>query len=131
VIVQSSSPDNSLVELLLWQDAVHEAGAKSITSVIPYYAYARQDRAFQPGESVSSRAVAKAIAAGCDRAVTVDIHKRTILDFFGGKAHGVSAVPQIAAQLAEWGVDAVLAPDKGARERATAIAQLIDVPSDH
>lgn len=131
IIVQSTAPDASLVELLLWQDAVHEAGAKSTTAVIPYYAYARQDRSFQHGESVSSRAVAKAIAAGCDQAVTVDIHKRTILDFFGGKAHGVSAVPQIAAELARWGVDAVLAPDKGALERAAAAADLIDVPVDH
>ncbi|HUR26473.1 MAG TPA: ribose-phosphate diphosphokinase [Candidatus Thermoplasmatota archaeon] len=131
VIVQSTSPDASLVELLLWQDAVHEAGAKSATAVIPYYAYARQDRSFQPGESVSSRAVARAIAAGCDQAVTVDIHKRTILDFFGGKATGVTAIPQIAAQLAAWGVDAVLAPDKGARDRAAAAADLIDVPVDH
>jgi ribose-phosphate pyrophosphokinase len=131
IIVQSTAPDASLVELLLWQDAVHEAGAKSITSVIPYYAYARQDRSFQSGEAVSSRAVAKAIGAGTDRIVTVDIHKRTILDFFGGKAHGVTAVPQLAAKLGEWGVDAVLAPDKGARERAAAAADLIDVPIDH
>ncbi|MEA3136931.1 MAG: ribose-phosphate pyrophosphokinae [Thermoplasmata archaeon] len=131
IIVQSTAPDASLVELLLWQDAVHEAGAKSVTAVIPYYSYARQDRSFQAGESVSSRAVAKAIAAGCDQAVTVDIHKRTILDFFGGKAHGVTAIPQLAAELSAWGVDAVLAPDKGARERAAAAADLIDVPVDH
>jgi ribose-phosphate pyrophosphokinase len=131
VVVQSTAPDNNLVELLLWQDAVHEAGAKSITTVIPYYAYARQDRVFQAGEGVSSRAVAKAIGAGTDRIVTVDIHKRTILDFFGGKGHGVTAIPQLAAQLKQWGVDAVLAPDKGARERAAAAAEIIDVPVDH
>lgn len=131
VVVQSTSPDASLVELLLLLDAAKEAGARSITAVIPYFAYARQDRTFNPGEAVSSRAVSKAIAAGCDRAVTVDIHKRTILDFFGGKAHGVTAVPQLAARLAEWKVDAVLAPDKGARERAAQAADLIDVPVDH
>jgi ribose-phosphate pyrophosphokinase len=131
ILVQSTAPDTSLVELLLWQDAVHEAGAKSVTTVIPYYAYARQDRAFNPGEAVSSRAVARAIAAGCDQAVTVDIHKPTILDFFGKKGHGVTAVPQLAAELAKWGVDAVLAPDKGARDRAQVAADLIDVPVDH
>src|ERR1051326_8193902 len=112
VIVQSTAPDASLVELLLWQDAVHEAGAKSLTTVIPYYAYARQDRSFQAGEAVSTRAGAQGICARTHRIVTVDIHKRTILDFFGGKAHGVTAIPQLAAQLAAWGVDAVLAPDK-------------------
>ena len=131
ILVQSTAPDANLVELLLWQDAAHEAGARSVTAVIPYYAYARQDRTFQPGEAVSSRAVARAIAAGCDQVVTVDIHKRTILDFFGGKAKDVSAIPQIAAELSKWGVDAVLAPDKGARDRAAAAAELIDVPVDH
>jgi ribose-phosphate pyrophosphokinase len=131
VLVQSTAPDTSFVELLLMQDAAKEAGARSITTVIPYFAYARQDRVFNWGESVSSRAVSRAIAAGCDKAVTVDIHKRTILDFFGGKAHGVSAVPQLAAELGKWGVDAILAPDKGARERAAAAADLIDVPVDH
>src|SRR5688572_22680893 len=131
VLVQSTSPDAGFVELLLLQDAAKEAGARSITTVIPYFAYARQDRAFNWGEAVSSRAVSRAIAAGCDRAVTVDIHKRTILDFFGGKAHGVTAVPQLAAKLGEWGVDAVLAPDKGARDRAAQAAALIDVPVDH
>lgn len=131
VVVQSTAPDASFVELLLLQDAAKEAGARSITTVIPYFAYARQDRAFNWGEAVSSRAVSRAIAAGCDRAVTVDIHKRTILDFFGGKAHGVTAVPQLAEELARWGVDAVLAPDKGARDRAAQAAGLIDVPVDH
>ena len=131
IVCQSTAPDSSLVELLLWQDAVREAGARSITAVIPYYSYARQDRVFQPGEAVSSRAVAKAISAGCDQVVTVDIHKSTILDFFGKKGHGVSAVPQLAAELAKWGVDAVLAPDKGARDRAAVAAEIIDVPMDH
>lgn len=131
VVVQSTAPDQSLVELLLLLDAAKEAGAKSITAVVPYFAYARQDRAFNWGEAVSSRAVSRAIAAGCDQAVTVDIHKRTILDFFGGKGHGVTAVPQLAAQLRQWGVDAVLAPDKGARDRAAAVAGLVDVPVDH
>lgn len=131
VICQATAPDTNLVELLLWQDAAREAGAKSITSVIPYFGYARQDRAFQPGEAVSSRAVARAIGAGCDQVVTVDIHKHTILDFFGKKGHNVTAVPQLAAELAAWGVDAVLAPDKGARDRAAAAAEIIDVPVDH
>jgi ribose-phosphate pyrophosphokinase len=131
VVVQSTAPDASLVELLLLQDAAREAGAGGVTTVVPYFAYARQDRAFNAGEAVSSRAVARAIAAGCDRVVTVDLHKRAILDHLGGKGHAVTAVPQIAARLAEWGVDAVLAPDKGARDRAAQAAGLIGVPVDH
>lgn len=131
VVCQATAPDPSLVELLLWQDAAREAGARSVSTVIPYFGYSRQDRAFQPGEAVSARAVARAIAAGCDRVVVVDIHKEATLAFFGGKAQGVSAVPQIAAELKGWGVDAVLAPDKGARDRAGTAARLIGCPMDH
>jgi ribose-phosphate pyrophosphokinase len=131
VVVQSTAPDANLVELLLWQDAAWEAGARSVSTVVPYLGYARQDRAFQPGEAVSSRAAAKAIAAGTDRVLTIDPHKPEILHFFGGKGHAASAVPQLAHQLKAWGVDVVLAPDKGARDRAEEAARLIGAKADH
>jgi ribose-phosphate pyrophosphokinase len=131
LVAQSTAPDPNLVELLLWLDAAREAGARSVTAVIPYLGYARQDRVFQPGEAVSSRAVGRAIAAASDRVVTVDPHKEEILAFFGGKARSVTAVPQLAATLGSWGVDAILAPDKGARDRAAGAARLLKVPVDH
>jgi ribose-phosphate pyrophosphokinase len=80
---------------------------------------------------VSSRAAGQAIAAAADRVVTVDPHKLDVLRFMGGKATAVSAVPQVAAELGRWGVDAVLAPDKGALDRATEAAALLKVPVDH
>lgn len=131
VVTQSTAPDANLVELLLWLDAAREAGARTVAAAIPYLGYARQDRVFQPGEAVSSRAAARAIAAACDRVVTVDPHKEEILQFFGGKAASVSAVPMLAAQLGAWGVDAILAPDKGARDRAAVAAKRLKVPVDH
>lgn len=131
IICQSTSPDSNLVELLLLQDAARESGASRVTSVIPYFAYARQDRAFNPGEAVSARACARAIATGCDDVVLVDPHKLDILEFFGGKARAASAVPLLAKQLASWGVDTVLAPDKGARSRAEEAAGLIGARVDH
>ncbi len=131
VVAQSTAPDANLVELLLWLDAAREAGARTLTAAIPYLGYARQDRIFNPGEALSSRVAARAIAAACDRVVTVDPHKEEILGFFGGKAASVSAVPLLAAELGRWGVDAVLAPDKGARDRAAAAAKLLRVPADH
>ena len=131
LVVQSTAPDPNLVELLLWLDAVREAGARSVTAVVPYFGYARQDRVFESGEAVSSRAVARAIGPLCDRLITVDPHKEEILSFFGGKASSVSAVPQLAAELGRWGVQAILAPDKGARDRAGAAAKLLKVPMDH
>jgi ribose-phosphate pyrophosphokinase len=131
VIAQATAPDPNLVELLLWQDAAREAGASRVTTIIPYFGYSRQDRVFQPGEAVSARAVAKAISQGTDRVILVDLHKETTLGFFGGKAQSVSAIGQIAQQLRQWKVDAILAPDKGARDRAAAAAKIVGCPVDH
>lgn len=131
VVVQSTAPDANLVELLLWQDAAWEAGARSVTCVIPYLGYARQDRVFEPGEAVSSRATARAIAQGCDRVVTVDPHKMDVLAFFGGKAQATTAVPLLAQRLKALGIDTVLAPDRGARDRAEQAAHLIGARVDH
>lgn len=131
IVVQATAPDPNFVELLLWQDALREAGTRRITTVIPYLGYARQDRTFQPGEAVSARAAAVAVAASTDEILTVDPHKEESLAHFGGKARSVSAVPQLAAELSRWGVDIVLAPDKGARERAARAAKLIGARVDH
>lgn len=129
-IVQATAPDPNLVETLLLADAAREAGARSLTAVVPYLGYARQDRVFSPGEAVSSRATLKALASAFDRLVTVDPHKPDVLRFFGD-AHAATAVPQLAAELARWGVDAILAPDKGARDRAELAGRLVHVPVDH
>jgi ribose-phosphate pyrophosphokinase len=131
ILVQTTAPNNNLVELLLLQDAAKEAGAAKVTSVIPYYGYARQDQVFKSGEAVSSRAVARALATTADSVITVDPHKEEILDFFFQGAHSVSAIPQLCARLKEWGVDAVLAPDKGARNRAQRAAEILGVAFDH
>lgn len=50
VIIQNTYPDNNLVEMFLIQDTVRRMGAKYLTLVIPYFGYARQDRAFKYGE---------------------------------------------------------------------------------
>jgi ribose-phosphate pyrophosphokinase len=131
LLVQSTAPDANLVEHLLWQDAAREAGARTITSVVPYYGYARQDRVFEPGEALSSRAIGRALGFGCDGLVTVDLHKESVLQFLGGKGRAVSAVPQIAQALSGWGTDIVLAPDQGARSRAEQAAKLVGCRVDH
>lgn len=131
VCVQSTAPHDRIIELLLLQDAAHEAGAAQVTTVVPYFAYARQDQVFKPGEAVSARAIARALYSTANRLLIVDPHKDHILDFFDGVSQAVTAIPQICTQLQAWGVDAVLAPDKGARDRAQAAADILGVPFDH
>lgn len=131
VVVQSTTPNDNLLELLFLQDACHEAGARKVTTVVPYFAYARQDQCFRPGEGVSARAVARAIYPTANHLILVDPHKKHLLDFFPGVANAVTAVPQLCERLQQWGVEAVLAPDAGARDRAELAAEVLGVECDH
>lgn len=131
VLVQSTLPSHALIELLFLQEAAHDQGAEEITTVAPYYSYSRQDRVFREGEVVTAKAVAELIEQKADRFVTVDPHKEHILGFFGIEAHGVSAVPLLARHLEGLGVDTVLAPDKGALDRAEFAAKCLGAGFDH
>ena len=131
VIVQTTYPDHNLVELLLLQDAAKEAGAKKITVVIPYFGYARQDKKFKDGEPISAKAIAKLISLNADEAITVDPHKEYILDFFTIPAFSCSAVPEIARYLKKKNIDMLLAPDKGALERAKQASKIIGCDFDY
>jgi len=131
LIVHTAYPDPKIVELLLMQDAVHDAGAKKITVVLPYFGYSRQDKRFEEGEAISARAVAQHISMHADCVITVDPHKEHILKFFTVPAYSCSAVPTIAQYLKEKNINFVLAPDKGAKERAKEAATLIDCEYDY
>jgi len=131
VIVQTTYPDPNIIELFLLQNAAEEAGAKSITVVIPYYGYARQDTKFQNGESISAKALAGLISLNADKVITIDPHKEHILDFFSTSAYSCSAVPEIAKYLKQKNIDMVLAPDKGAVDRAKKASKIINCDFDY
>lgn len=76
-------PGDNLLELLILIDAAKRASAQRITAVIPYFAYARQDRKDQPRVAITARLVADLLeAAGADRVVTMDLHAPQIQGFF-------------------------------------------------
>jgi len=131
IIVQTTYPDANIVELLLIQDAVYEAGANKVTVVLPYFGYSRQDRKFEDGEPISARAIAEHISLHADCIVTVDPHKEHILDFFNVPAYSCSAGSEIAKYLKEKDIDFVLAPDKGAIERAQQVSDIIRCEYDY
>ncbi len=115
VVVASTVSSDAHVELLQLQDAAHEAGADEIVTVIPYMGYARQDEAFEPGEPISARAMARAVSTGTDRVVTVCPHEQSVLGFFDVPATGVDASAHLANPLPADLADPVfLAPDEGA-----------------
>jgi ribose-phosphate pyrophosphokinase len=131
LIVQTAYPDPKIVELLIMQDAVCEAGAKKISVILPYFGYSRQDKKFEEGEAISARAMAEHISIHADEVITVDPHKEHILDFFTTPTRSCSAVPALADYLKKKNIDLVLAPDKGARDRGEEAAKLIGCASDY
>jgi len=131
IIIQTTYPDPNIVELLLLQDAVKEAGAKKITVIIPYFGYSRQDKKFEEGEPISAKTIATLINLNADEVITIDPHKEHILDFFSIPAFSCSAVPELAKFLRNKDIDLVLAPDKGALDRAKQASTIIGCDFDY
>ena len=123
IVVASTVSDRAHVELLQLQDAVREAGATQVTTVIPYMGYARQDHAFAAGEPVSARAMARAISTGTDRVLTVNPHESAICDYFDVPATAVDAAHRLAGPLPDDLTNPLfVAPDEGAVDAAESVA---------
>ena len=115
VIVAATDSDEAWVELLQLQDAVREAGAERVTTVIPYMGYARQDESFGEGQPVSARAMARAISTGTDRVVLVNPHEPGVAGFYDVPVETVDAASVLADSLpAGLAEPLFLAPDAGA-----------------
>jgi ribose-phosphate pyrophosphokinase len=126
--------DERFVQLLLAVDAVKGAGATRLAVVVPYFAYARQDKRFLEGEPVSVGTLLKAVeAAGADALVVVDIHKPSSLDEWLTIPHrNVLPIKELVGYFRGKLLDpVVLAPDKGALHRAQLAAQLLGAECDY
>ncbi|HTY90336.1 MAG TPA: ribose-phosphate diphosphokinase [Methanocella sp.] len=112
VIIQSTFQASDLIFLLELIDACDEA--KSVTAVMPYFGYARQDKRFRPGEPITARALAKCIKA--DRVFTINIHDRSVLKYFPCPAVDLNAAPELGNYIdgMELRDTTILAPDDGA-----------------
>ena len=128
-IVQSTyNPvDQHMFQLLLASHQLSEAGAR-VTAVVPYLAYARQDKEFLPGEGVTLGVIAHLMRSmGVRRLVTVDIHSAEGLALFSFPTYSVSAIPSLVEYVkAELGLKdpVVMSPDFGGSKRTEAFAQL-------
>ena len=109
--------DSNLLQLAFMANAAKRNGATKVTAIVPYLAYARQDKMFLEGENVSIETIANMLkAAGIDQLVTVNIHAENALGKFPFPAKTVSAIPLLAAHFVKKGFTKAfaLAPDKGA-----------------
>jgi len=121
VIVQNTCPpqDVNLIRLLLLINTAKDLNAKSITAVVPYFAYARQMKRSRPGEAISVRTIIGLIEkAGADRFITVNIHNTSILNWFNIPVQNLSAIPLLASFFKARGLTGAFsfAPDDGALE---------------
>ncbi len=129
-IIQSTHPpqDTNLLRLLLMSKTAKRLGARSVVAVVPYLAYARQDKEFLEGEAVSVDVVIGLIeASGVDEFLTFDIHSMDILERFSIPAKSLSAIPALAEHVRTMGLSGALsvAPDEGAIGLAKAAAEVL------
>ena len=125
-IVQSTCKpvNDNLMELLVMIDAMRRASAGRITAVIPYSAYARQDRKAKSRDPIAAKLVAKRItAAGADRVLTMDLHAAQIQGFFDIPVDNLFGAPLFAKHYLDIygkGNDdiMVVSPDVGSTARA-------------
>lgn len=127
IVVQSTCrpQDNNLIELFLLLDAAKDLGAKRVTAVVPYLAYARQDKRFKPGEAVSIYTICKLIeSAGADHFLTVDVHEDGVLRRFSIPAYNLTAMSLLGQYLAKLGLKdpVILGADQGSLGRAKRVA---------
>ncbi len=129
-LVQSTFPPaDNIMELLLMVDAAKRASASSVTIVVPYFGYARQDRKDKPRVSIGAKVVANLFSAsGADRLMTCDLHAGQIQGFFDFPVDHLDGsalfVPYIKSLNLENLVFA--APDVGGVGRARAFAKIFE-----
>lgn len=134
-VIQSLSEvaDQHLVELCLFGSALHDLHARSITAVIPWLGYSKQDKAFRNGEAISAQLVAKFIeAAGFTGVVTCQLHSEQVIPYF--------TVPMLELQTHElllsrlqsdtgnMSTCVVVSPDKGGKTRSELFAKIAGLP---
>jgi len=131
IIQPTCSPVNdSVMELLIIADTLRRASAGSITAVVPYYGYARQDRKTAPRTPITSKLVADLIAAsGITRVVSVDLHAGQIQGFFNMPFDHLFAMPVMLDDYLRKNFDAsavCVSPDAGGVERVRAFAKRLN-----
>jgi ribose-phosphate pyrophosphokinase len=121
VIVGSVVDNDALVQLILLIDACEGSDNRL---VLPYMGYARQDKRFLPGEPISARAVAQVLNRGVLEIITVNIHEKEVLKYFGKPARNISLARDIGYYIKSLNLSnpLILAPDEGALTFAKHVA---------
>jgi ribose-phosphate pyrophosphokinase len=131
------SPNDFLMEYLLAADTLRDLGARSILGIIPYFAYARQDQRFKPGEAISCRTVADLLRlVGTSEIYTVDAHLhriRGLTEIFKIPTRELTAVPLLSTYIKEnfrLERPIVIGPDEESEQWARVTAEILGCDHD-
>ena len=132
IIQPTSRPVNeNLMELLIMIDALKRSNVHRINVVMPYYAYARQDRRASAREPITAKLVANLLTkAGADRLITVDLHSPQTVGFFDIDVDHFEAYPVFAQYFLKKNINNIIAvsPDAGFAKKTRKFAKLLDCP---
>jgi ribose-phosphate pyrophosphokinase len=129
IIQPTNPPAENLVEMLILIDAAKRASAARVTTVMPYYGYARQDRKDQPRVAISAKLMANLIVtAGADRVLGLDFHQHQLQGFFDIPVDHLYAAPVLVQHYRQKTLHepVVVAPDVGAAKMARGFAKRLD-----
>ena len=145
VLVSNTYPDSGVLETILLLEAIASVRKGDLSNykgeepqslpdvgpgvflAIPYFGYSRQDKRFSPGEAVSARVIGEMLARCCDGIAILDLHAPEVLEGLDVPVEFVSAMSEVAERLsAKVKPDFILSPYKGAIDRATEVANLMD-----
>ncbi len=134
IFVQTFAPpqDTAIIKTLLVVDTLRDKGISRIRLIVPYLAYARQDKEFLPNEAISIRTILKALRyMGVSELYTIEVHKEESLKFFEGNAYNISPYYYMAKKISVPENTVVLAPDVGALKRAKIFAEVLKTDYDY
>jgi len=132
IIQATNRPVNDYyMELLIMIDAMKRASAKTINVVLPYYAYARQDRTANPHEPITAKLIANLIVeAGATRVLTLDLHTVQVQGFFDIPVDNLFTMPLFAQYCREKGMTdddyVIVSPKNSGVQRARSLAEYLD-----
>jgi ribose-phosphate pyrophosphokinase len=131
-LIQPTCPpvNDTLMELLIMLDSCRRASAGRITTVLPYYGYARQDRKDEGRVPITAKLVANLITrAGADRVLTLDLHAAQIQGFFDVPVDHLYAAPVLNEHFLKMQLDpdnlVIVSPDEGSIKRSLGHAKRI------
>lgn len=125
-----TTPNDDLVEILFWVDALQRSSARHVTVIMPYFSYAKGDKKDEPRTSIRARVCAECMElSGADHMITMDLHSPQVQGFFKRQIDNLYGMPLLCEEIKELNLDnyVIASPDAGFAKQARAFADRLGV----